>query len=128
MSNIPRSEILIYKPELKKFIEILNFSNFPSATKIEETNYYYSYHKSGCADSNWDSDLFYIKENRAVKIGNISGLGCTSNSETGIFIYKISNNKKALIKKILRKPGYYPDKWDFIKKYWTKNYQSFQQQ
>gem|GEM_PF-5245252 len=32
----------------------------PPPQRINGTHYFYSYHKSGCADMDWDSDLFYI--------------------------------------------------------------------
>ncbi|MFI2741275.1 hypothetical protein ACG2LH_00935 [Zhouia sp. PK063] len=127
MTNVPGiNELLIFDPKLKSFKEIENFSSFPAAVKIKGVDLFYSYHRSGCADSNWDSDLFYLKENKAVKIGNISGVGCTGDGETGIFISKVVDDKKQLIEKLLREPGYYEDKWDFIENYWSENYSKFE--
>ena len=79
----------------------------------------------GCADSNWDSDLFIIEDYKAIRIGNISGIGCEGTGKTGIFISKVNHKKKELIQEILREPGYYEDKFDFIKDYWTKNHERF---
>ena len=126
ISNVPDvNEILIFNPKSKSFTEIENFSSFPASVKIKGVDLFYSYHRSGCADSNWDSDLFYLKENRAVKIGNISGIGCTGEGETGIFISKVVDEKEQLVEKLLREPGYYDDKWDFIENYWSENYRRF---
>ena len=90
-----------------------------------KTGFYYSYHRSGCADSNWDSDLFVIKNHRAIRIGNISGIGCEGTGKQEFSSRKLEKKKKELIKEILREPGYYDDKWDFIKNYWTKNHEKF---
>ncbi|QCE43380.1 hypothetical protein [Psychroserpens sp. NJDZ02] len=127
ITNVPDvNEILIFNSESNTFLEIENFSNFPSSVKIKNTNYYYSYHRSGCADSNWDSDLYFLESTKAVRIGNISGIGCEGEYETGIFISKVIGDNKELVKKVKREPEYYADKWDFIKNYWTKNYKLYE--
>ncbi|WP_458626477.1 hypothetical protein [Winogradskyella sp. PC D3.3] len=127
MTNVPDvNEILIFNPELKNFTEIKNFSNFPSATKIKNTDYYYSYHRSGCADSNWDSDLFYLKEDKAVKIGNIHTIECDNENDNGIYIYKVNGENKEQIKLIPIKKKNFEDKWKFIEKYWNENYTKFE--
>lgn len=109
----------------KKFKPVKDFENFPSPKKIEGTKFYYSYHRSGCSDSNWDSDLFLISDFKCLKIGNISGRGCYDEERKGIFINKILNGKEVEINWIKRDSGYYDDKWDFIENYWSENYLKF---
>ena len=127
MTNVPGvNEILIFNPKLKQFTEIENFSSFPASIKIKNTDYYYSYERSGCADSNWDSDLYYLKENKAVKIGNIHAIECDNENDNGIYIYKINGENKKQIKLIPIKNKDFENKWEFIEKYWTENYKKFE--
>ena len=89
-------------------------------------NYFYSYYRAGCADSNWGSDLFKIVNLKAIKLATITGNGCGDEFD-GIFIYKLLGNKKILKQKFpIKKLNNYNDtKWGFIKSYWTKNYSKF---
>jgi hypothetical protein len=102
-----------------------DFQSYPAPKKIKGSRYYYSYHRSGCADSNWDSDLFYIENFKIIRIANIRGIGCEGEGKNGIFIFKLKRGKKELVKEIVRKPGYYDDKWAFIDEYWKGQYQYF---
>lgn len=127
ITNTPDvKEILIYNSDLKEFTEIKNFSSFPLPIKIKNTDYYYSYHRSGCADSNWDSDLFYLEENKGVKIGNIHAIECGNENDDGIYFYKINGENKKQIKLIPIENKGFENKWIFIEKYWTENYQKFE--
>jgi hypothetical protein len=127
--NTPeRFHLLLYIPKTGNFRQVENFDDFPAPIKIGATKYYYSYHKSGCADANWDSDLFYISNFKVIKIGNISGRQCRDNSEkVGLYISKIKNGKKILLKELsIDTLGNYKEhKWGFIEDYWTKNYELF---
>jgi hypothetical protein len=127
--NTPeRFDLLLYVPATKSFRQIKNFENFPAPEKINGTKYYYSYHKSGCADANWDSDLFYINNFKAIRIGNISGRQCeNSGIKDGLYINKFRNEKKILFKTFnIDTINKYKDyKWGFIKEYWVKNYKLF---
>ncbi len=126
ITNVPGiKELLIFNPEKNNFSKIEDFENFPSAIKIKGTHYYYSYHRSGCADSNWDSDLFEIIENKAIRHGNIRGIGCGVDEMNGIYINKINNKVINQIKFIKREEGYWDGKWEFIEEYWNKNYEKF---
>lgn len=126
MGNVPGfSDLLLFDPGSNEFRIVKGFTNFPVPTHIEGAEAYYSYHRSGCAGSNWDSDLFLLEDFKAIRVGNISGVGCSSGGKTGIFISKVDGAEKQLIKEILREPGYYEDKWDFISSYWSKNHQQF---
>ena len=127
MTNVPDvNEILIFNPELKSFVEIENFSSFPASKKIEETELYYSYHRSGCADSNWDSDLYYLEKSRAIKIGNIHVLECDNENENGIYFYRVNGDKKKQLEYIPIENKNFENKWEFIEKYWTENYHKFE--
>ncbi len=130
VTNVPGiSDLLIYVPSKKIFKEVKNFSEFPAPEKIKGTNYYYSYQRSGCADMDWDSDLFYIKNLKAIRIGNISGRQCEPKGDpnNGIYIHKIHDDKKQLFKTLpIETISKYKDlKWGFIKSYWKKNFRSF---
>ena len=124
--NMPaKYSLYLFVPTSSKFKELKNFSDFPSPTFIKGTKYLYSYYRAGCADDTWGSHLFYIKNNTAIKIGNIKGEGCGIND--GIYIYKVKADKKVLFKtfplSIIEK--YKDKKLGFLKQYWTKNYSSF---
>jgi hypothetical protein len=117
--------LFIYVPSTKKFRRVKNSDEFPAPEKIPGTKCYYSYHKSGCADENWDSDLFFIQGFKAVKIGNISGIGC--GDKDGIYISKVRGNRESLIKTLPIKTieNYKEYKWGFIRNYWAKYYKAF---
>ncbi|MNL73734.1 hypothetical protein D3C87_1992360 [compost metagenome] len=77
---------------------------------------------------NWDSDLFYIKDYKAIKLGNINGNQCENRDiKDGIYIHKISNGKEIEIQRLpiglIEKFKNY--KWGFIAEYWSKNYRKF---
>lgn len=126
ITNVPNIyDMILYDKKNNDFKQIVNFSEFPTPEKIKKADYYYSYHRSGCADLNWDSDLFYIKNFKCYRIGNISGRGCGPKNTTGIYINKIVADQEVLLKFVKREEGYYDDKWEFIESYWTKNYKKF---
>jgi hypothetical protein len=124
-NSVDKYSLYVFVPATKKFKEIKNFSDFPAATQIKGTNYYYSYSKAGCADNTWISDLFYIKNWTAINIGYINGEGC--GIKDGIYIYNVKAGKKKLIKTMPLNTieKYKEKKWGFIQDYWTKNFQSF---
>ena len=122
-------DLFLYVPSLIGFREIKDFRNFPEPEQIKGTKYYYSYHKSGCADMNWDSDLFYIKSFRTIRIGNIAGRQCGNRDgiKDAVYIHKVSGKKEKWIKTLpIDTIWKYKDlKWGFIKEYWTKSYGLF---
>lgn len=118
-------DIVLFDSNSKRFEIVKDLGYYPSSFKIKNSNYYYSYHRAGCSDLNWESDLFYIKDYRCIKIGNISGRGCNYEKRNGIFINKIVDKKEIEINWIKRDTGYYEDKWEFIENYWTKNHLKF---
>jgi len=129
LSNIPAvQDLILYDTITKSFVPIIGFNRFPDPKSIPGTKYFYSYHRSGCADMNWDSDLFYIEEFKIVKIGTISGRECNNEGiKDGIYIYKINGKNTSLfntlpIDTIINYKEY---KWGFISEYWNSNYRLF---
>lgn len=117
-----------------KFVE--GFDRFPEAIQLKtDPKYYYSYHRAGCADLNWISDLFYIHNFKSVHIGQIYGKGCDADLKEepqAIEIYKVIGNNddnEKIISKLPYKKNIpeFSDKWDFIKRYWERNYSKFTQ-
>jgi hypothetical protein len=120
-------DLWLYNSVNKRFIRVKGFSDYPAPIRILHSHVYYSYHHSGCADQDWDSDLFKIKNNKAVTIGTISGRDC-GEDETGIFVYRCGRSGKQLVKKMsIQKLNNYKDtKWGLIADYWNHNYKKFQ--
>ena len=126
ITNVPDIyDLVLFDEPSNTFRLVEDFQSYPAPKKIKGSRYYYSYHRSGCADSNWDSDLFYIENFKIIRIANIRGIGCEGEGKNGIFIFKLKRGKKELVKEIVRKPGYYDDKWAFIDEYWKGQYQYF---
>lgn len=129
LSNTPSvQDLILFDFKSKLFKKVENFSNYPAPEKIGNTKYYYSYHRSGCADMNWDSDLFYIDNFKIIRIGNISGRECNDRDvKDGIYINKVKGETETLYRTLsIETIGKYEDyKWGFIKVYWTKNYSKF---
>ncbi len=119
--------LLLYDSLHKSFVQVENFDAYPEPLPVQGTRYYYSYRHSGCADMDWNSDLFYIAGYKTICIGNIEGLQCDDPGEKqGIFIYKIHNDKKSLYQTLpVDSIAGYDDKWGFIKSYWANNYGRF---
>lgn len=126
ITNVPGIvDVLLFDLTSGKFQIIEELGNYPSSIKIKNSEYYYSYERAGCADYNWESNLFYISDYKCFKIGNITGKGCGYEKRNGIFINKIVDNEEVEINWIKRDTGYYDDKWEFIENYWTKNHLKF---
>jgi hypothetical protein len=128
LTNTPYvQDLMMYNKIHKTFVKVKNFSSYPDAKPIPGTNLFYSYHKSGCADLDWDSDLFTIRNFKVIKLGNISGQGC--GGEDGIYVSLITKQKKILIKKIPISiiEHYKQNKWGFIVDYWKHHYSNFVQ-
>ena len=126
--------LYLFNPATNKFVSIANYSNFPDAVQLKSNpNYYYSYHRAGCADANWVSDLFKITNFKIIHLAHIDGNGCAADlneSPQIIKIYKVldsNEEKEKLIENLsyLKAIPSFSDKWDFIKKYWNTNYIKF---
>ena len=110
-------DLFLYDKQRRQFIRVYNFSNYPSSISIGKTGLYYSYHRSGCADSDWDSNLFKIVNYKTVPLGTISGRDCGEGEENGVFVYFGKEGKQKLIKKynIHVIDNFKTSKWGFIK-------------
>lgn len=129
LSNVPAvQDLLLFDKKNNTFKLVENFSAYPDPKAIPGSKYYYSYHRSGCADMNWDSDLFFIKDFKTTRIGNISAYECENSDTTdGIYIYKIKGLQRSFVntKPISVIYSYQDHKWGFIKSYWLKHYKKF---
>ena len=126
--NTPERYDLLVFVSANRYRKVEGFDFFPAPIPIKTTKYYYSYHKSGCADMNWDSDLFYLQGFKAIRIGNISGRQCENSAvKDGVYINKVRGEKKTLVKTLpVDTLAKYKDyKWGFIENYWIKNYKQF---
>ena len=126
ISNVPGIQELILFDSVKKcFIIVKGFERFPDPKSIQGTKYFFSYHRSGCADNFWDSDLFSIDNFETHLLGNISGNECEGN--IGIVVSKIVENKKKVFEtfKVDTLESYNDRKWEFISDYWKNNYLKF---
>ncbi|WP_348717897.1 hypothetical protein [Tenacibaculum sp. 190130A14a] len=127
VSNTPGlQELLLFDKESNSFVEVQSFNKFPNSKRIQETEFYYSYRGAGCADYDWKSELFKITESQITVYGIIKGFSCLENETNGIYIYKIIDSEKKLLKYIKRDHGNWNKKWDFIEKYWTENLTKFE--
>lgn len=129
LTNVPRiCNLYVYQKASGQFVKIDGFDKYPAPLRIKGAKVFYSYHRSGCADSNWDSDLFIIKNYKPVKLGNISGNECgNSGIKDGIYIHKFKSGKEVLYKTMpISTINRYKDyKWGFIASYWKKHYKEF---
>lgn len=131
MGNNFTYELYLFDKIRNAFRFVKGFDRFPASQQIKtNSRYYFSYHRAGCADMNWVSDLFFIDNFKTVHIGQMYGKGCDADIKKEpqvIEIYKIiddTQDKEKLIAKLpyLQNIPEFRDKWDFIKKYWEKNY------
>ena len=128
MGNDPyQFDVYFYDPAIKSFRKIENCMT--ELQKLEETNFYYSYNKGGCAGQNWESHLSKIENWMEDRSGKLYFNNC-GDEEDGIFIYKVvPKGEDQLIDSIpiskFRKEGK-NDEWTYIKKYWIKNYKLFE--
>jgi hypothetical protein len=128
-------ELYLYDPKTKTFREVEGFIRFPDSLPLKANpKYYYSYHRSGCADMNWVSDLFRIDGFKTIQIGHLEGQGCDfkvkENPQT-VKIYKVLHNDYNKIKLLKTLPYLkyvkrFNNKWAFDEKYWNRNYKKFE--
>ena len=126
--------LYLFDPIKKHFKRIDDYVNFPDAVQLKANpKYYYSYHRAGCADLNWISDLFKIVNFKIIQVGHIYGKGCDFEVKQNpqlIEIYKVIDNDQKKMRLLTKLPYLkhipeFGDKWDFIKNYWNKKYQEF---
>ena len=112
------------------FKKLEGFERFPEAVQLKShSELYYSYHRAGCADLDWVSDLFRIENFKTIHIGHIYGMSCEDRPQV-IEIYKVKDKNEqneTLVDKLsyLKNIPNFEDKWEFIETYWNKNYAKF---
>ncbi len=127
LSNIGGiSELILYDKKSKSFKEVKNFTEFAQPTKLENSEYWYSYQRRGCADANWESKLFRIQDFKAIEMGKIDGIFCDSDTIKGIFIYKTSEEKMTKIHSEKMRKEEFIDRDAYVKDYWKNNYKKFE--
>jgi hypothetical protein len=129
--------LYLFDNKSNTFKKVEGFERFPEAIQLKSNpKFYYSYHRAGCADLNWISDLFYIDNFKSILIGHLYAQGCNFEVQENpqyIEVFKILNNKqenRKLIDKLpyLKNVPKFDYKWEFIKKYWNLNYAKFNKQ
>lgn len=135
LGNNPTFYLYLFDSKNNEFKNVKDFDKFSYSIQLKTNpKYYYSYHRAGCADSNWVSDLFYIDNFAAIHIGHIYGQGCEFEIEKNpqvIEIFKITGTNGENKKQIEKLPyakniTKFDKKWDFIEKYWNANYMKFE--
>ena len=128
-SNVPgKCDLMLYDKLTKKFVQVNGFPEYPTSEKIVNTPFFYSYRKSGCADLDWNSDLYKIINFKIVVAANMEGRGCENSGEAlGIYLYKLVGKKQHLANKlpITELNTYKGNKQEFIDNYWKANYSKF---
>lgn len=129
IGNVPISELYMFDSVSLTFKKVDNFNYFPEPKPLNVNPiYFYSYHRAGCADANWVSDLFYIDDFKAIQIGHIYGEGCGTDEEQRIEISKVVTLDKVFLLETLPIDtiGEYENyRWGFIEEYWNKNIEKF---
>ncbi|HEU5166635.1 MAG TPA: hypothetical protein VFU29_13890 [Chitinophagaceae bacterium] len=134
IGNNPTENLLLFDQTNNRFHQVENFDSYPDALPVTSSSgLYYSYHRAGCADLIWVSDLFKIQNFKTVHLGQIYGDACSTDPGEESFyikIYKViskDNDSLSLIQKLSHSvTSKYKDiKWGFIKHYWNKNFRKF---
>jgi hypothetical protein len=110
-----------------RFRKVKGFGAYPEAKSVKaHAGFYYSYHRAGCADMNWVSDLFKIEDFRTIHIAQMDAEGC--DSPYHVNVYKINGAGKSRVAKMPyeRVFSYNGDKWEFIAAWWYKNCSKFE--
>ncbi|MBK6622611.1 MAG: hypothetical protein IPG32_17710 [Saprospirales bacterium] len=126
MGNVDTQSLYLFDFSKNRFQKVVGFEKFPEAKRVKiSEELYYSYHRSGCADNYWTSDLFKINDFNTTQLGKIFGEGCEDPMQ--VKVYKIGQNKKDLVETLPYKvvEENRDNKWGFIADYWAKNYKRF---
>lgn len=128
-SDVPDAKaLLLFDYKTENFRLVTNFDQYPEPVPITGTPFYYSYSRTGCADFDWRSELFYIKDYEAFKSGYMVVNQCPNSQEAnGIYITRLIHGEAQLLETLpVSEFNKYPEgKWDFLQSYWTKNYKKF---
>lgn len=124
------SDTYFYDAENKQF-RIVEGCEFDLRLIKGTTSYFYNYHRAGCADLAWESDLCKVQNFKLTRVARTYGNGCTFEKSYEIKIFKVKSNgneeEEILIETLPYKKNISKNdkKWVFIEKYWNKNYQKF---
>ena len=124
-SNMPNQcDNYLYSSKNQKFSKLQN--TMLDIKKLPNSNRYFSYFSRGCADSDWTSELGFIRNNEFVVLGEINGYGCDSvkeNRKIEISKLNLKNSKLELIQTLDFDDHIndLSDKLVFIESYWNKN-------
>ena len=122
-----RSHLYVYMPGSKSFSVVEGYENYPEAKPItDNSKYYYSYIRRGCDGKVWNSDLFTIKGNQIILMGNILGNGCGGGDD--IQILRVDNERKWKLGVLPLRKSLMPfdnGKYGFLQDYWAKNLDKF---
>jgi hypothetical protein len=134
MGNNHSYHLYLFDPKKNVFKSLEGFVRFPASKQLKSNpQYYYSYSRAGCADMNWESDLFRIENFKTIHLAHIDGQGCDFEVDKNpqmIEIYKVleqNTENKKLIETLpyLKSIQKYENKWKFIESYWSNNYAKF---
>jgi len=139
--NVQCDDLYLFDPKENKFRYVTDFASVCQERQLtENSEYYFSYCRAGCADYDWVSYLFKIENFEIVLKGYLDGRGCGFDSEIQldsmvypltIEISKINNNDETQKVRLETLPykkyiHEFSDKWKFIEKYWRENYSKFE--
>lgn len=120
--------LYLFDSTTSTFRNIDNYLSFPDGQQLDSNRQlYYSYHRAGCADLNWASDLFTIKDFNIIHLAHLYAEGCGGEQE-GISVYSvidINSDSTTLIETIPYSGEENHDKWNILKKYWNENYSRY---
>ena len=130
LGNVLVYDLFLFDDQQESFRKVDGFENVSYSKPVDgHSDIYYSYQRAGCADANWISWLFEIRDYKVHELGEIEGNGCESGGQSqGITVYKIVTLDK--IFPIDNFPidtieGYDEYKWGFIADYWKNNLGKF---
>jgi hypothetical protein len=130
MGNNPVYGLYLYDPIKRRYELVEGIDRFGDPKRLPaSSDLYFSYRRAGCADNNWQSQLFKIVDYKSQIIGYMFGTGCEwSEEELGIRMYKIHGEREIPIDSlpidtIVNTEGF---KWGLIEKYWTENSEKFE--
>jgi hypothetical protein len=123
-------ELYMINAKAQTYKPVNQFDLYPEAKQLDvDKSCYYSYHRAGCADMVWVSDLFKIVNNKTVLLGTIKGECCGSESgqQDRIVVLKKYPDKFVEINSFncTEIEKYDDTKWGFIKEYWNNNIKKF---
>ncbi len=113
-------EIYLFDRYTKKHLELKNC--YTDITPIKNSKCYYTYEPISLSDENWESYLVKIENFEIKNIGQIIGKGSENESQTIEIIKNDSIIEQLSYQKHIKIND---DKWPFIEKYWSKNFNKF---